>query len=258
MLAHDGCAGCAGCPARGSMAAALQNGTPKFGGRKMKVYATSFFVTVVVLIGSLSSTSLQADPPGKKPDAGIPWCLQRPPTAVVKGKLTFSRRRPKQPIVVYLVRDEAPLPFEAPPPREISQAGAKFDPSFLVVVVGQTVVFNNDEIKDISHNVYGLGSDAFDLGIFSRKTKLERTFKTPGEVNIHCSIHKYMNGKIFVAPNPAFDVVEATEDTFEIKGVSAGSYTLRTYQKVKRFNDLEVKITIKADQTLTADLEMKR
>ncbi len=56
-----------------------------------------------------------------------------------KGTIGFPGPRPKQPVVVYLERADAPaftLPAE---PLVIGQKDARFDPPFAVVVVGRKV-----------------------------------------------------------------------------------------------------------------------
>jgi plastocyanin len=172
----------------------------------------------------------------------------------VSGKLTFSAARPKQPVVVYL---EGVPAGAKPAPLVVRQRGAQFNPAFAVVVAGQEVVFDNDEDQDIDHNVYTLGAEEINLDIFSRGTKRSHTFSATGEVSVYCSVHKLMDGKLFVAPSPAFSI--AGEDgSFRIPQVPAGTYVLRTYQKAKRFKDAEVKVDVRAGQDSAVGVEMKR
>ena len=188
------------------------------------------------------------------------WSWQEAEKGGIKGRLVFKRRRPKQPVVVYLVKDDGEGKFTVPDALKVSQKGARFKPSFAVLVRGQKVEFLNDEKEDISHNVYLLGAAELDLGIFARGKKRTQTFDKAGQVSVHCSIHKLMDARFFVAPSPAFAIVGATQTAFEIKNVPAGTYTLKTYQNRKRFKDASVKVTIAAGKTtvLTKKVEMKR
>jgi hypothetical protein len=179
------------------------------------------------------------------------------PKGTVKGTLTFPGPRPKQPVVVYLERADAPK-FTPPDPLVIGQKEARFDPPFAVVVAGRKVVFDNDEDKDVDHNVFTLGAEEADFGIFGRGRKVEHVFEKPGEVRLHCSVHKFMDGKLFVAPTPAFAVVEGDATEFSIADVPAGTWTLRTYQKAKRFHDAEIKVEVTKNGTATVSVEMKR
>jgi len=176
----------------------------------------------------------------------------------VSGRLTFSHKRPAQEIVIYLEPKGAAWTFEAPAPVTIRQQGARFEPPFNVIVTGQKVTFLNDEVREIDHNVYTLGAEEKDFDIFGKGESRDHVFAKPGEVYVHCSIHKFMDGKIFVAPVPAFDVIAGTDETFEIDGVAAGSYVLRTYQRAKRFHDAEIAVTVTADKESKVTVEMNR
>jgi plastocyanin len=190
-------------------------------------------------------------------DSNVAW--GDAPKGSVTGELTFSRKRPKQPIVVYLQRKGEELKFSAPEkPLVIDQKEAAFDPSFAVIVRGQRVVFRNSEEKEIDHNVYTLGAESKDLGIFPREDEVGHTFMTAGEVLVHCSIHENMDGKIFVAPNPGYAVLDPETNTFTLTDIPAGDYTLRTYQKARRFQEAAMEISVAEGGTVTVNVEMKR
>jgi plastocyanin len=176
----------------------------------------------------------------------------------VSGSLKFSVRRAAAPIVVYLTRDGGDGKFAVPDALEVRQEGARFAPGFAVLVKGQTAKFLNDEKKDIAHNVYFLGAAEGDLGIFDRGQSVQHEFTVAGEVSLHCSIHKNMDGKFFIAPSPAFALVESDAESFRISGVPAGKYKLRTWQRQKRFKDVELDITVEADKDATVAVEMTR
>jgi plastocyanin len=192
------------------------------------------------------------------------WKWEDSATGTVKGRVTFSARRPQQPVVIYLVRlgdDDKPGEqglYTAPDKLKVSQKGGKFDPAFAVLVRKQSADFLNDEDKEISHNVYFLGDIQADLGIFDQGESREHTFEEAGEVSVHCSIHKRMDAKFYVVPTPAFAVVEADSDSFEIKGVPAGRYRLHTWQRQKRFKDFEATVEVTDGGTASVTVEMKR
>lgn len=192
------------------------------------------------------------------------WKWADSKSGTVKGDVTFSMRRPQQPVVVYLVKlgadgkaGEQGL-YDKPGALSVSQKGGKFEPSFAVLVRKQTVKFLNDEEQEISHNVYFLGDIEADLGIFDQGESREHAFDEAGEVSVHCSIHKRMDGKFFVTPSPAYAVLEANDNSFEIKGVPVGKYKLHTWQRQKRFKDFEATIEVKANEAVTVNVEMAR
>jgi len=176
----------------------------------------------------------------------------------VKGSLAFSARRAQAPIVVFMQREGGDGKFSVPPALKVSQVGARFNPNFAVLVRGQKARFLNDEKKEIAHNVYFLGAVEVDLGIFDKGEEAEHEFAAAGEVSVHCSIHKNMDGKFFIAPSPAYARVEAAAESFEIKDVPAGKYKLKTWQRQKRFKDVEIDVTIEAGKEADVAVNMTR
>ena len=197
---------------------------------------------------------------GRKPPADkSPWDLA--PHGSVKGTVTFPPgKTPSYPLVVYLecAKGEE-LAFDAKDEKlVISQEGAAFNPSFAAIRKGTSVTFRNNEDRQIDHNVYTLGAEQKDLGIYSQGIDFSHQFDAPGEINLHCSIHKFMDGKLFVAPNPAFHALEQGTTSFQIPQVPAGKYTLNTYQVTKRFRDVPREIVVEAGKETSVSIEMKR
>ncbi len=176
----------------------------------------------------------------------------------VKGNLKFSAKRASAPVVIYLKRVDGEGKFTVPDMLEVSQKEARFEPGFAVMVAGQKAKFLNDEKKEISHNVYFLGAAEVDLGIFDQAQSVEHQFTAAGEVSVHCSIHKNMDAKYFIAPSPAFALVENDATSFTISGVPEGKYQLKTWQKQKRFKDAEMDVTVEADKEASVTVEMAR
>src|SRR5688500_10649073 len=77
------------------------------------------------------------------------------PTSSIIGTVIAEGDVPLAEMVVYL---ESPDPNRAmpsvPPPVQVSQKEAQFAPRLLVITVGQTVEFLNDEARQIEHNVF--------------------------------------------------------------------------------------------------------
>jgi plastocyanin len=133
-----------------------------------------------------------------------------------------------RPIVVQLVpldpAGSGPIPQRVP---KIHQKNAKFAPGFMAVAAGQTVEMPNDDA--IYHNVFSYSRpNDFDLGLYASGSSRSVTLKHPGLVKIYCSIHENMNGTIFVAASPHFDVVDPA-GSFQIRDVPPGRYRLETW-----------------------------
>jgi hypothetical protein len=67
-----------------------------------------------------------------------------------------------------------------------------------------------------------------------------------------------MDAKLFIAPNPAFALIEGDAETFEIRGVPEGRYKLLTWQKQKRFKDVEMIVEVKSGTVAEVAVEMAR
>src|SRR5688572_2851239 len=149
--------------------------------------------------------SAQPAPPAA---ATQPAPATRPAAAVagaaVQGTITAESEVPLDEMVVYLESPDAGR--AAPPPGEavvVSQKGARFEPKLVVVTVGQTVKFVNNEDRAIEHNVFSNSkAKKFDLGLFGPGESESVTFDKPGPVLVRCSIHRYMDGAVFVSPTP--------------------------------------------------------
>ena len=163
-------------------------------------------------------------------------------------------------MVVYLEPADPKQTFERPDKTLIvSQANAKFMPGLLVVQVGTKVDFRNDEKKEVEHNVFS-NSEAkrFDLGLYKPGEKVEPvTFDQPGPVRLRCSIHRYMDGVIYVAPTPYFAIV-GKDGAFDIKGVRPGAYRLKTWQRSQRFKEQDVAVTVSEGKPAEVTVQMGR
>jgi plastocyanin len=205
---------------------------------------------VLLLLASNTSTS-RADAPSTAPTTQA--------VHSIVGTVTAQGDVPLAEMVVYLESPEANRAMPEPSNSvKVSQKGAQFDPRLLVVSVGQTVEFLNDEDRNIEHNVFSNSpAKRFDLGLYGPGQSKKVTFDKPGPVFLYCSIHRYMDGVIFVAPTPYTSRV--TEDGhYSIDNVPPGDWTLKTWQRRKRFAEQTVPVTVTADKPVTVDLALKK
>lgn len=179
------------------------------------------------------------------------------PSGSVSGKVTCAAGRKLPEMVVYLESTEAGRRFPAPVDSAvIAQKGAKFSPPLLVIAAGQTVEFRNDEDRPIEHNVFSSSpSKPFDLGLYRPGSDKRVVFDKPGLVRLYCSIHRYMDGLIYVCPSPFFALV-ATDGSYRIEGIPAGKYRISTWQKQRRFADRSNEIEIPGGERVSVDFEM--
>jgi plastocyanin len=155
----------------------------------------------------------------------------------------FARRRPTweagsteaanngmRNVIVYLANDPSLKPAPLPPEKPIvNQQDLEIQPGFLLVPVGTTVRFpNNDEVY---HNLFSVSSaKRFDLGRYGQGKEKEITFDKQGDVRIFCDIHPHMNAIIFIVPNEHYSMTGA-DGSFKLESVPAGEYDLRVWHE---------------------------
>lgn len=171
-------------------------------------------------------------------------------TAVGLGKptetdpLAYERSR----VVLYL--EGSTLPAQEPG-RKVSmqQKNRQFSPDILVVPVGSTVAFPNQD--PIFHNVFSLSSPkSFDLGVYDKGDSRNVTFNKPGIVFVFCHLHPNMAGTIVVTPSRFYAQIDDSGH-YTIPNVPPGHYTLVAWHKAAGFSRRP--ITIERGHDLTED-----
>jgi plastocyanin len=199
---------------------------------------------VFVLVATLSASAIAQ--------------TSQPAGVTVQGRVTVTTRGAAIPeMIVYLESTDPAAQFAIPPDAEISQKGAQFSPSLLIVCVGQTVRFKNDEATPLQHNVFSQApAQPFDLGLYQPPEAKGVTFKIPGVVRIYCSIHRLMDGVIFVCPTPFWTRV-ATDGGFQIKNVPPGQWRLKTWQRNQKYDEQDVAVRTDG-AAVSADVQLSR
>ncbi|HEY7088743.1 MAG TPA: hypothetical protein VH518_11680 [Tepidisphaeraceae bacterium] len=180
-------------------------------------------------------------------------------TVTVAGQVTAASGTLPAEMVVFLQPADPSLKFPPPAtPATISQKGAKFAPSLLVICAGQTVEFKNDEDRPIEHNVFSRSPvQPFDLGLWRPPTDKTVTFSNPGVVRLYCSIHRLMDGMIYVCPTPFWAKV-GTDGKYRIENVPPGQWRLCTWQRQAKFDERDVPLkTDSADANVDLDMSRK-
>lgn len=160
--------------------------------------------------------------------------------ARVRTKKDFSG------VVVWLENVNGKATPMAPPNRYvIDQRSKKFLPHLLVVPVGATVEFPNND--PIFHNAFSnFSGQAFDTGLYPPGTSQRIVFRRPGVVRIFCNIHSHMSAVLVVSPTPHF-AVTGENGSFQMQGVAPGEYRLRVFHEratAANLQALERKITV--------------
>ncbi len=161
----------------------------------------------------------------KKLSIGIALLLTVGSVQVLAGNIVGKVKGRTGNVVVWV---EGVREFSVPSNRpSFSQRGMVFFPDMLVIVAGQTVQMPNDD--SVVHNVYSFSpAKKFNLGIYPKGENKDVNFDKPGVVELFCSIHKQMKGKILIVPNPFYARIGSSE-SYRISSLPAGTYTLKLW-----------------------------
>jgi plastocyanin len=130
-------------------------------------------------------------------------------------------------IVVWLEPESAPLPAPVPGNFVLVQKNKQFRPHLLVVPVGSSVDFPNED--PFFHNVFSLfNGRRFDLGLYESHTHRAVRFDREGISYIFCNIHPEM-GAVIVSLRTPYYGVSAADGTVTLSGLPPGSYRLKLW-----------------------------
>jgi plastocyanin len=175
--------------------------------------------------------------------------------AASAGTLSGSVKGAPGQSVVYLQALQGTAP--APASKQVykmDQKGMKFLPDVLVVPVGATVEFDNEDAA--AHNVYwpSISGDKklkHNLGTFPTGQKATYKFDHPGVVPVLCNIHPEMSAYIIVTPSPYYAETDQILGGYFIQNVPDGQYKAFVWHKGKTTSQLvKVAGNTKADFTI--------
>jgi len=170
--------------------------------------------------------------------------LAAAPAGAIAGQVVDRAQHPASGVIVY-VQDPSKAHY-APPtqPALIDQRDKAFAPRVLAVLAGTKVAFKNSDM--VLHNVYSRShTKTFDLGAYPHDESRSALFEEPGRVDVFCAIHTNMHAVILVLDNPYFATTDA-RGYFEIRGVSAGSHTLRVWSE--QSDEQEIRAELAGDR----------
>jgi plastocyanin len=185
-----------------------------------------------LLLVSLSLAALAAAPGAELAQAGrIEGRVQlrerparRSPSRYPGGGAAPARPVQGVPAVIYLEGAIPGVPAAGARTATMAQHDTAFAPAAVVIPVGGTVVFPNDD--PFFHNVFSYSTaERFDLGRYPRGESKTVRFDTPGVVKVYCEVHESMRAAVVVAENP-FHAVVGADGSFTLTGVPPGRYTL--------------------------------
>ncbi len=148
---------------------------------------------------------------------------------------------------------DAPL---RPVVAEMLTVKKQFSPQVLVVPVGSTVRFPNQD--PILHNVFSVsGGNAFDLGLVGAGKGKEAVFRAAGVVRVFCNVHHAMFGHVVVVATPHF-AQPGADGAFRLTGLPPGRGTLRFWHERGEVQSRPVTLPAAAPVELAIEITQPR
>ena len=137
----------------------------------------------------------------------------------------------------------------APQTAVIEQRNSRFEPDLIVIPVGSTVQFPNQD--PIFHNVFSLSrARQFDLGYYPQSKSKSITFDQPGVVQVYCHLHANMYAAIVVTGSPWAERLANTGD-FVFHNIPAGHYRIVAWHKVAGARAVEADVPAAGEARVT-------
>ena len=144
---------------------------------------------------------------------------------------------------------ESPVPTT---PVTIEQRECIYGPRVVGVRVGQALAVRNNDA--LMHNLHGLSTAGNGFNVSQPKAGMVRNFPMTGEetmLRLRCDVHSWMTAYIGVVSHPYF-AVSGADGAFDITGVPAGTYTIRTWHE--RYGELTQTVRVTVGATTTVDI----
>ena len=220
-------------------------------------FATSFGIVLVVLaaIPALRARPAAAATPSATPSKPSGISLAGRVQLVEKGKPSDDKTlAPGNTVVVFEPAKKAPSP--KPVAVEMSTLKKEFNPRLLVVPVGSTVAFPNQD--PILHNVFAIsGRNTFDLGLLGKGPGKSATFKEEGIVRVFCNVHHAMFAYVYVTASPYW-TTPGPDGRFEIAGLPPGPGRLTVWNERSAPQTTDVTLPAATPLTLAVEITMPR
>jgi plastocyanin len=155
-------------------------------------------------------------------------------------------------VVVLVAPAGAGTPHPTPTPAVaiMDQRNRAFSPRILVVRVGTSVEFPNNDT--VSHQVYSFSpAKKFQLPLYKGQLHPPVTFDRSGLVVLGCNIHDQMVGYIYVTDAPFFGKTDPA-GTLHVPGLVAGEYRISVWSPFIADQAASLTRTVQVDAQLPA------
>lgn len=175
-------------------------------------------------------TALPPAPAPRPEPAPAPEKPKRPALVTVEGLVSGGGQAGPGGAVITLKRLDGAMPRLVPVrDRVVLQRGKQFLPRVVVVPVGSSLVFRNED--EIAHDVFSLSKvQPFDTGLYKAGNDKTQELDKAGVVQLLCNIHTQMQGWVVVVDTPLYGQADAS-GAFKIAGVPPGEYDVEAWHE---------------------------
>jgi plastocyanin len=213
----------------------------------LKVNSRNWLHLATVLVALLGTAGARRSPGATAAGAvegqvhyGAP-ATRRVAAHYLGGGASVGRKVQPVPPIVFLTSAETSQSSLSPETLQMAQRDTAFSPAVLIVDVGTTLEFPNQD--PFFHNVFSYSAaKRFDLGRYPRGESRSVRFDEPGIVKIYCEVHDFMRAVVVVADHPYHTIVRE-DGRFSIRGVPSGRHRLTVWHPEQGSREVEVVVT---------------
>ncbi len=146
---------------------------------------------------------------------------------VVHAKAGASKRSDANVVIWLVPSDGLKIALHPSTSLKLVQKDKRFSPHVLIVPVGSSVEFPNED--PFFHNVFSLfNGKRFDLGLYESGSTRYVHFDHEGVSYIFCNIHPEM-GAVIVALSTPYYALSGTDGRVTLRGVPDGDYDMHVW-----------------------------
>lgn len=135
---------------------------------------------------------------------------------------------------------------------EIDNKKCAFHPHVQVGVKGQKVgIINSDPMLHNTH-IYLDKNTVFNVALPLTGFEVKKTVKTSGLMEVHCDVHSFMLGYLYIADNPYITVTDE-KGNYSLPDIPAGQYKVKFWHEA--FGELHKSVKVEPGGAATLDAE---
>lgn len=138
-------------------------------------------------------------------------------------------------------------------PVVMEQKGCRFEPHVTGIMVGQELMFRNQD--ELMHIVHVIPKNNREFGFSQAKRGEERpkVFTAPETIRLFCDVHPWMVAWLHVLPHP-LHAVTGPDGKYKLKGLPPGKYTIEAWHDGYKAVTQEIEVKAKESRTLNFEL----